>query len=375
MAGRAKNGMGSIRKRADGIWEGRYTAPDGRQRSVYARDSKALTAKLRAAQAHALAGGCVEPSKMTVGEWLDVWVETYKGDLAPSSRLAYGYAIKRIVVSCGAVKLRTLRPVHVARLMQGLRDSGLSQSSQQTTLLVLGSALRQAVREKLIPENPADGMKPPRKVPRRFAVIDRPDIPRFIEAANATGYGNELVFALLTGLRVGELRGLRWEDIDMQRGIIHVCKQLGMSDSGYYETDPKKDEIRDIVLPSEALRILQAQRVAQAQDRLKAGAAWIEDDLSSGRVFRQHNGRHHSKESIQSAMQRVSKTMGMHLTPHSLRHSNAVAALRSGVDPKTVQHNLGHRSAAMTLDIYAAYTTDAGAEGARKMDAFFSDLG
>ena len=375
MAGRAKNGMGSIRKRADGLWEGRYTAPDGRQRSVYASDSKALTAKLRATQAHALAGGCVEPSKMTVGEWLDVWVETYKGDLAPSSRLAYDYAIKRIVASCGAVKLRALRPVHVARLMQGLRDRGLSQSSQQTTLLVLGSALRQAVREKLIHESPADGVKPPRKPPHPFSVIDRPDIPRFVETAYRTRYGPELVFLLLTGLRVGELRGLRWDDVDLQRGVISVRVQLGIVGGVYRESRPKKDELRDIVLPSEAVRILQAQRARQAEDRLRAGAEWIEDALSTGRVFRQRDGRHHSRDSIERALDHVSRDMGLRLTPHSLRHSHAVAALRAGADPKTVQHNLGHRSAAMTLDIYAAYTTDAGADGARKMDAFFGDLG
>ena len=374
MASRAKNGMGSIRQRPDGRWEGRYTAADGRQRSVYAKDSAALVAKLKAAQ-NKVDNGLREPSRMTVSEWMEIWLETYKGDLKPSSIVAYRFAIKRIVASCGTIKLRNLRPMHIARLMTSLRERGLSQSSQQTTLLVFGSALRQAVREKMIAESPADGVKPPRKVPRQFAVIDRPDFPRFVEAANATGYGRELVFLLLTGLRVGELRGLRWEDVDFKRGVIHVRKQIGIAYSRYYETEPKRDEIRDIVLPGEAVRILQAQRVAQAEDKLKAGAAWVEDALSKNRVFRQHDGRFHNKQNLESAMRRVSEAMGVKLTPHSLRHSHAVAALRSGVDPKTVQHNLGHKSAAMTLDIYAAYTSDAGAEGARKLDAFFGDLG
>ena len=370
MGTRAKNGMGSIRQRADGLWEGRYTAPDGRQRSVYAKDSRALPAKLRAAQVHASSAAWVEPAKMRLREWLSAWMETYKGDLKPSSRTAYGYAIKRIEAVCGDVRLASLRPVHVARVMASMRDAGLSQSTQQTTLLVLGSALKQAVRDKLIPESPADGVKPPRKAPHRFAIIDRPDFPRFYRAAGATGYGNELVFMLLTGLRVGELRGLRWEDVDLQRGAIHVRKQLGLDGGRYIETDPKRDEVRTIVLPQEAVRILHQQRIMQSTDRLICGPVWVEDALSAGRVFRQHNGRHHSKESLESAMRRVSKEMGIKLTPHSLRHSNAVAALRSGVDPKTVQHNLGHKSAAMTLDIYAAYTSDAGAEGARKLDAF-----
>ena len=375
MGKRAHNGMGTMRKRKDGVWEGRYTGPDGRQHSVYARDSKALTAKLKTAQAHASSAAWSEPSRMTVEEWLRAWLETYKGDLKPSSRTYYTYCINRVVASCGGVRLRNLRPLHVARLMQSLRERGLSPSTQQGTLIVFSSALRQAVRDKLIPESPADGVKPPRRAPHRLVIIDRPDFPRFFAAAKDTGYSSELSFLLLTGLRVGELRGLRWEDVDLAAGKIHVSVQLSRIGGRYFETAPKRDEDRVIVLPQEALRILQAQRTLQAADRLICGAAWVEDDISAGRVFRQHNGQHHTKDSLERAMRQVSRALGMKLTPHSLRHSHAVAALRSGADPKTVQHNLGHKSAAMTLDIYAAYTSDAGAEGARKMDAFIGKLG
>ena len=370
MAKRAKNGMGSIRKRSDGTWEGRYTAPDGRQRSVYAKDSKALTAKLRAAQARAITGA-LEPSKMTLGAWLEMWLREYKSGLAPNTIDLYKASIKRITASCGAVKLRDIKPMHAARLEREMREHGYSVGVQRNTLVILVGALRQAHVEGLIPEVPPIPL--PRNREKPLTIIDRPAFATFAKAAKETRYGNVPIFLLLTGIRIGELRGLKWEDVDLEAGTIHVCRQIGRLNGQYYEAPPKRGEERTIVLPAEAVRILNAQRITQAEDKLRAGAEWSEEEIAQGRVFRQTNGRPHTQESLSPTFKAISQAMGAHITPHTLRHSSAVAALRSGTDPKTVQHNLGHRSAAMTLDVYARYTSDAGAEGAKRLGEFWQN--
>ena len=375
MAKRAKNGMGTIRKRKDGTWEGRFTAPDGRQHSVYGKDSKAVSVKLRTAQTKAASGAWASPSKMTVAEWLEIWLRDYKTDIKPQSRQSYATVVKRFTEFCGGKRLADIKSVHIARYMSDLDERGYSASSRRRTHAIMSSAFSMAVYERLISDNPVQRVKPPKKpAAKQMRYVDKPDFAKLVEAAQSIRYGSELLFLALTGIRSGELRGLKWEDVDLKAGTIFVCRQLIRMDSGeYIETSPKNEETRTIVLPQEAVRILAAQKTKQAEDRLRAGAAWVSNPLSDGRVFRQENGSYHTKDTIRRAVLALSKIMGTDLTPHSLRHSYAIAALRSGIDVKTVQHNLGHRSAAMTLDVYADYTRDAGIEGARRMDAFWSE--
>ena len=119
---------------------------------------------------------------------------------------------------------------------------------------------------------------------------------------------------------------------------------------------------------------MKRQRKRQLEQRLAAGDKWVEDDITRDLVFRQPKGKAHSELSIFKACRAVGEAIGLPtLHPHDLRHSYAVAALRSGVDVKTVQYNLGHASASITLDTYAAYTSDAGKEGAKKLSAYIKN--
>jgi integrase len=179
---------------------------------------------------------------------------------------------------------------------------------------------------------------------------------------------------LYTGLRAGEVRGLRWEDFDADAATLHVQRQLHAVTHHQRFAPPKDGEDRVIQLAPEAVDVLKRQRVRQAEQRMAAGADWREDDISAGLIFRQRKGQPHSEVSIYKAVRAAGAAIGVPgLRPHDLRHSYAVAALRSGVDVKTVQHNLGHRNASITLDTYAAYTTDAGKEGARKLSEYLQN--
>lgn len=370
---RASNGMGSIRKRADGRWEARYTTPEGRQRSIYAKTEKEVTAKLRNALHDLDRGAWREPSKLTVGEWLNIWLTDYQGHNSERTVTKYRCITNnRFVPVLGKVKLSALSPMHVRRLITNLSD--LKPVTVKNYVRIFGAAMQCAVESGLIKDNPVDGAKVPRVPPSRFTVIDGKSIPAFIAAADDTAYPHELKLMLWTGLRVGEVRGLRWSDIDMAAATMHVQRQLHPRNHDLTRfTPPKYGEDRTIHLPAEAITILKDQRRRQAEQRLAAGG-WDDDEVSKDLVFRLPSGAPHNDRSIYNAVKAAGKAIGKsELHPHDLRHSYAIAALRSGVDVKTVQHNLGHKTAQMTLDVYAAYTEDAGRVGAEKLSEFIKN--
>lgn len=376
MAKRAANNMGTVRQRSDGRWEGRYTASDGKQHSVYALTQPACTAALRAAMNDVDNGIWQKPSMMTVSEWLEIWLKDYQGDNSELTVLKYrSIARNNYVPTIGTVKLTKLSPVHIRRFLTAMKAKDLSQVTISNYLRILKTALNAAVEAKLIKESPANGISISRGKVKSFHVVDKAMFPDFIRAANETKYGNELALMLYTGLRVGELRGLRWSDIDFAANTMSISRQLHpKSQSSKRITSPKYDEERTIHLPQPAITVLKAQRVKQNEQRLAAGSEWVENEVTHDLVFRMETGAEHGEKTIFDAVRNVGSAIGIpSLHPHDLRHSYAVAALRSGADVKSVQHNLGHKTSSMTVDIYAAYSEDAGKESAKKLSDYFAN--
>lgn len=376
--GRAANGMGSIRQRSDGRWEARYTGPDGRQHSLFAKGQTEVVTKLKAALHDVDSGSWKEPTRITVAEWLDTWTENYCGHVSDTSKQFYE-KLGRLYIKpqLGNVKLAKLSQVHVRQMVTAMKNRKprpLSPKTIQSTLGALKVALNAAVQAKIIRENVAAGTPIPRKPKYEMHIIDRPLIPAFVAAAQKTQYPDALVLLLMTGLRSGELRGLEWGDIDWDKSVIHVRRQVHTDKGGgIIVTPPKEGNIRDIVVAQPTMDLLRKHKTRQAEDKLKAGADWYDDKSVHDLVFRMPSGKHLHDRALLGAVYKVAKIINMPgLHTHDLRHSYAVAALRSGIDVKTVQHNLGHASAAMTLDTYAAYTTDAGKTGAQKFAEYWS---
>lgn len=371
---RALNGMGSIRKRKDGTYEGRYTGSDGKQHSVYAKTPKACGEALRAATHSVDSGTWLEPSTVTVRQWLEEWQRDYLPHVTEATRTTYRRICEQYILpSLGPVRLSMLSPVHVRRMLGELQrrkgDAALKASTVRMAHRVLRAALGVAVKVRLLGDNPARDADLPRVERTELHIIDRPAYPAFIAAANATRYPEALILMLQTGLRSGELRGLTWADWDEGASILHVRHQL-LTD--YTLGPPKDGGVRDIVVGTEVAATLRAQRRRLAEYRLRAGDAWQETDFSAALIFRSTTGAPMSKSTLSDAVHRLADPLNLPgLHPHDLRHSYAVAALRAGADIKTVQNNLGHKNAAMTLDIYAAYTTDAGKVAAEKLSKYF----
>lgn len=350
------NGTGSVRKRSDGRWEARYTAPDGVQRSVYGRTKQAAIEALKRVQAHMTLGTYVEPSKMTVAQWAELWLQDYTPHIRESTKANYAMIVsKHIVPALGNKRLSALKRLHVQGYINGLK---YAPGTIRIHKAVLHAMLECAVKLEIIPANPAKDISLPPKRETTMHIVDRDKFKAFFAEADTYEEGNAIKFLLLTGLRIGELFGLKWSDLC--GNALTVSHQM-CRDGVIRET--KSGKARTIVLPDEAMYVLQAQRIQQAETRLAMG--WKDTQQTQDLIFRKPDGSPHLCHL--DAVRKIGQAIGIEgLHPHDLRHSYAVAALRAGMDIKTIQNNLGHSTAAMTLDVYAKYTDNMGKEAAEK---------
>ena len=371
---RALNGMGSIRKRKDGTYEGRYTGSDGKQHSVYAKTPKACGEALRAATHSVDNGSWLEPSTLSVAQWLNTWLADYQGHTTARTVHVYRGLVDRYITPViGVVRLTALSPIHVRKVVSEMQKKGRAVSTIRCAHGVISAACNSAIEAKLLKANPAEGMKLPQRTKTKLHIIDREQIPAFIAAAHEDVNGNALIFLLYTGLRASELRGLQWADVDLDAASMHIHQQIPCHGVPAF-TPPKDGSARTIQLTPQAVALLKQQRKDQAAARLAAGEKWETNDLVNDLVFRSARGHFLSESVLAKAAHATGAKIGVpELHPHDLRHSYAVAAIRSGADIKTVQNNLGHKNAAMTLDVYAAYTTDAGKVAAEKLSKYFDD--
>ena len=378
---RNAQGGGTIRQRADGRWEARFTI--GRdpgtgkqiQRSVYAATQREVQQRLRQALSAVDAGTFVEPSKMTVGQWLEAWLAEYTADTKPYTKRAYATNIKNhITPALGALRLEKLTPLQVQKFynacMQG--EKKLKPKTVKNIHGVLHSALKQAVMNGMIRSNPTESCTLPRIERMEIQPFDDEAEKSFLRAIEGDKYERLFVVDLYTGMRKGEILGLRWVDIDFEQGTITVSRQLQVEPfkGGRYYLAPLKNDKERIITPAPyVMQILREQRRCQNEARLLAGAAWDEGDIP-GLVFTNEVGKHLCHQTIGTRYKKLVTAAGLpDARFHDLRHSYAVASIRAGDDIKTVQSNLGHHSAAFTLDTYAHATAQMKRESADRMQA------
>lgn len=393
MPKKAASGTGTIRKKTvtrNGkeytYWEARYTEGvdpgTGKQiqRSISGKTQKEVAKKLKEAVAALDAGTYTAPSKMTLGQWLDIWLSEYLGGVKPRTADSYKAAVNNhIRPALGAVKLEALAAHQIQTLYNNLqrREEPLSPKSIKNLHGVLHKALEQAVAVGYIRFNPAGACKLPRVERAEIKPLDDVAISAFMEVIHGHKYENLYLTTLFTGMREGEVLGLTWDCVDFEGGTLTINKQLQKERGGsgeYHLVSPKNGKSRCITLAPSVLAILKAQWVKQAEWRLKAGEMWEQ----SGLVFTDEIGHHLSAQTVYLHFKKLAAEAGYpDARFHDLRHSYAVAALQSGIDVKTVQETLGHHTAAFTLDVYGHVTERMKQESANRMEAFIkrvSDL-
>lgn len=393
MAKRAAQGTGTIRKktvtragREYTYWEARYTEGTdpgtGKQiqRSITGKTQKEVALKLKAATAAIDAGTYTAPSKMTVGEWLDIWAEEYLGGVKPRTVDSYNATIRNhIRPAIGAIKLEALNAHTVQKFYNSLTTerggkAGLSPKSVKNVHGVLHKALQQAVKIGYIRFNPADACELPRIEHRELNPLDDGQITAFLQAIHGHRFESLYTVTLFTGMREGEILGLTWDCVDFESGTITINKQLQKERGGtgvYHLVSTKNGKARIVTPASVIMDLLKQHKVSQLEQRLKAGPLWE----NSGFVFTDDLGHHLSAQTVYLHFKKIAASIGRpDARFHDLRHSYAVAAIRSGDDIKTVQGNLGHATAAFTLDVYGHVTDQMRKESSARMDAYIKTV-
>ena len=398
MANRNQNsrnaaGSGTIRKKTvvrNGkeyvFWEARYTEGfdpgTGKQiqRSISGKTQKEVAQKLKAATAAIDAGTYTAPSKMTVGQWLDIWTADYLGGVKPFTVASYqGHVKNHIRPAMGAIKLEALNPHTIQAFYNKLGQAdgdkpGLSPKTIKDIHGIFHKALQQAVAAGYIRTNPADGCILPRADRKQIDPLDENQIQAFLTAIKGHRYETLFTVTLFTGMRQGEVLGLMWDCVDFDREIILIDKQLHLEKErgGQYVFAPlKNDKARTIAPASWVMQLLKKHRAAQLKQRLLAGPLW-ED---SGLVFTDDMGHHLATQTVYKDYKKIVASIGCpNKRFHDLRHTYTAVAIGSGDDIKTIQSNLGHATASFTLDVYGHVTDRMKQASAARMDTFIKDV-
>ncbi len=361
MGARRRRGEGSIRQRPNGLWEGTLTIPGAspgtqRRRAVYGRSLTEVRAKLQALQQQ-LAEGMEPPDqRLTVAGWCSAWVEQVVERLRPSTLTRYRQLVaQQIIPTWGRVRLAQLTPSGVERGLRQLTDGGLSPRTASHVRAVLRAALSDAQREGLLARNVASLAKPPRVAREAPKVLTPAEARAVIDAMPDPGLQRLVAVAVNTGLRQGELLGLRWTDVDGQAAELHVTQALQRVAGAYRLVEVKSiSSRRTVPLTADAVAALEDQRRWQAEARLAAGSRWRPIPGLGELVFTTDRGQPLNGTSLTHRFEDALRAAGLPVIRwHHLRHAFAGLMLGSGSDLATVSGLLGHSSVSLTASTYA----------------------
>lgn len=380
-------GMGTIRKKTKVVngksytyYEARYTEGfhpgTGKQiqRSITGKTQKEVAKKLKEAIAAIDAGTYKVPSKLTVGEWLDIWVSEYLKNVKPLTERNYSEQVKRhLKPALGATKLEALDTHTIQKFYNSLTESGLSPKTVKNIHGVLHSALQQAIANDYIRHNPTEACKLPKVVRPEIKPLEPDEIARMLQEAEQDTYCNLFTVAMFTGMRQGELLGLSWECVDFTTGVITVKQQLQCKDGNYFLESPKSGKNRTILPAPLVMDALRQEQQKQHAEQAQAGDLW---NNPFNLVFTDALGKNLVRRTVVKHFKAVSKRAGISDDArfHDLRHSFAVTSLYAGDDIKTVQANLGHATAQFTLDVYGHVTQKMRQDSANRMQQFYNQL-
>jgi integrase len=358
-AKRRGNLEGSLRQRANGLWEARTvigTNRDGspRRQSIYGHSRKDVLERLQDALGAERRGITSPTGSATVAGFLSEWLQEVERSLAPKTFRRYRELVEQhIVPEVGRVKLAKLTPHDVTVMMRRKQDAGLAPRTVHHMRAVLRRALNVGIRRGELHRNAA-ALAEPVKVTDHDVALMRPEEARAILTA-FRGHPLEPVvsLALWTGLRQAEILGLRWRDVDLGRRRLTVAGSLQRLE-GEWSLRPLKTRrsARTIAVPEPLVPVVAAYRESQAEQRTKLGAAW--SDVIPDLMFTTTIGTPLTGTTVTNGFQRTLKTKGLPVRRfHDLRHGCATLLLASGVDLKTVSAILGHSTIAITANTYA----------------------
>ncbi len=336
---------------------GRYTvhtANGPKQRAVYGKTREDAAEKLTIAMAASIGGLVFDAGTVKVGEYLDAWLsDSVKGSVKPVTFESYERIVRvHIAPVLGRVKLKSLTPPHIRRLYRERLDAGLSPRTVQYTHVVLQRALKQAVRDGLIPRNVCEAVDPPQVRREEIRPLDRDQARALLAASREDRLEALYVVAIHCGLRQGELLGLKWEDLDLDAGTLQVRRTLTSAKEGPRFGAPKTAKgRRSVRLTPTALEALKRHSARQADEMTKADTLYEDHGLVFASLVGTPLSRHNLTRAFKAALRRADLPQTFRF--HDLRHTCATLLLSRGHHAKFVQELLGHATIAITLDTYS----------------------
>ncbi len=364
--GKAKNranGDGDVfprRNRAGKItsYRGAYVGPDGKRRYVSGKNKEEARRALREARANADQGLVFDADNLQVGEYLDRWLSDSVSDTVKATTFERYEQITRLHLkpALGQVKLKALTPAHVRGLYREKLKEGSSARTVRYVHTTLHKALKQAVMDGLIPRNATEAVKPPQPTREEMLPLTPEQAKLLLQVAHDTGNRLEALYVLAihTGLRQGELLGLKWDDVDLSgaTGSLQVRRTLSITKDGPIFTSPKTTgSRRSVKLTGKAIEALKSHLERQLAEIDRVGSLWSENDLifasETGEPLNRHNL---TRRSFKPLLKRAGLPQ---VRFHDLRHTCATLLLTRNVNPKIVSEMLRHSTIAITLDTYS----------------------
>ncbi|MDO8398915.1 MAG: tyrosine-type recombinase/integrase [Bradyrhizobium sp.] len=371
---------GSIRERSPGRWaiilEQRDAATGKRKRKWHSFAGTKRQAQVECARliSEMKGGTYLEPSKTTVAQFLDRWLEHMTSQVSPKSHARYGeLAKKNITPLLGAVVLTQLRPALISAayskaLNEGRRDGKGGLSPQTVTHMhrVLKQAIGQAVKWELLNRNPVDAVDPPKAARGLMQTYDLDQTAELIEAMRPTRMFVPTLLAVLCGMRRGEVAALRWKNVDLVSGQLAILESAEQVGSKVRYKTPKSGKGRTLALSASLVEELRAHRLRQAEELLKVGVRLSDSTF----VVAQADGTPLQPDTLtQDWFRKLAGTALPRIRFHDLRHAHATHLLANGIHPKVASERLGHSKIGITLDLYSHVLPGMEADAAERVDA------
>ncbi|MBA3823713.1 MAG: tyrosine-type recombinase/integrase [Ktedonobacterales bacterium] len=368
------NNQGSVSQRSDGRWQARVTLPNGKRKAVYTKTRREADKKLREMLTGLDQGIMPSDNRQTIEQYLNSWLESIKHQIEPSTYLVYLSHIRRIIQEFSKLPLAKLTPQAVQAFYAKKIAEGLALTTVNRMHATLKMALKDAVRMEILSRNIAELVKAPKYEPAEKRVLNEQEAVRLLQSARGERMEAFYVLVLSTGMRLGELLVLQWQDIDFLNGVLHVRRGLQYTPDGYRVTNPKsRMSRRTIALAPHVVVALQEHRQRQEVEKEKLGEYW---DVEGDFVFLNMKGQQkHPNYVERHELPMLLKKAGLpKIHFHDLRHTAATLLLRNGVHVKVVSEMLGHSSIAITLRIYAHVLPDMQRDAANVASRLFGGI-
>lgn len=372
MSRKRGNGEGSISRRKNGGWMAQYAVHTGegrKRKTIYGKTRAEVATKLSRALSDREDGLNFDAGRLTVGEYLERWLEdSVKDTVRPSTYQRHEELTKlHLVPTLGRLKLQGLTPMQVRRLYREKLDGGLSSATVQKMHVVLHKALGQAVRDGLVPRNITEAVTLPQIKREEIKALSAEETKKLLAAAKGDKLEALYVLAVTTGMRQGEILGLKWEDVDLERGVARVRRTLtrvrGRVALGVPKTPRSRRGVR---LTASAVEALRGHLSRQMEEIDLKGSLYRDEGLvfasEAGTLMNPTNLR---TRSFAPLLERAGLPS---IRFHDLRHTCATLLLGSNVNPKVVSEMLGHASVAITLDVYSHVLPDMQDSAARALE-------